>query len=92
MIESFRHKGLKRFFEHGSLAGIQASHAKRLRLLLTILNSERDISSIDQPGLNLHVLQGSKPNRWAMRVSGNWRVTFEFFNGNARAVNYEDYH
>lgn len=92
MIASFRHKGLKRFYETGSVAGIQPTHAKRLRILLTILNSEQELYAIDQPGLNLHALQGTNPVRWALRVSGNWRVTLEFSNGSARTVDYEDYH
>ncbi|UJB72908.1 type II toxin-antitoxin system RelE/ParE family toxin (plasmid) [Acaryochloris sp. 'Moss Beach'] len=39
MIKSFRHKGLKRFFETGSTVGIQAKHQTRLRLQLQVLNS-----------------------------------------------------
>ncbi|MGB7740151.1 MAG: type II toxin-antitoxin system RelE/ParE family toxin, partial [Steroidobacteraceae bacterium] len=43
MIQSFRHKGLRRFYESGSLAGIQPAHAKRLRMQLAALESARTI-------------------------------------------------
>jgi hypothetical protein len=30
--------------------------------------------------------------QYAIWVSGNWRMTFEFDNGDAYVVDYEDYH
>ena len=92
MIQSFIHKGLKRFFETGSKAGIQPPHANRLRLILTVLNVAQDIADIDKPGLKLHALKGDRKGDWAVSVSGNWRVTFQFKNGDAYLLNYEDYH
>ncbi len=47
MIKSFRHKGLKRFFETGSFAGIQANHANRLRMQLTALDTAQTIDDMD---------------------------------------------
>jgi proteic killer suppression protein len=44
------------------------------------------------PGLGLHELQGSRKGTWAVKVSGNWRVTFEFSGKDANDVSYEDYH
>ncbi len=41
---------------------------------------------------NLHQLKGSLQDHWSMNVSGNWRVTFKFENGNDHIVNYQDYH
>ena len=29
---------------------------------------------------------------WSIWVNGNWRVTFEFRDGNAYVLDYEDYH
>jgi proteic killer suppression protein len=49
MIKSFKHKGLKSFFETGSLAGIQAKHAKKLQTQLTTLNKAEDIAEMDFP-------------------------------------------
>ncbi|MDD2408331.1 MAG: type II toxin-antitoxin system RelE/ParE family toxin [Tepidiphilus sp.] len=92
MIKSFRHKGLRRFFETGSTSGIQAAHAKRLRMLLVALETAQTIDDMDIPGFRLHPLKGDLDGRWSVSVSGNWRMTFEFRDGNAYVVDYEDYH
>lgn len=93
MIKSFRHKGLRKFFETGSASsGIQASHAKRLRMQLAALDTARDIEDMDIPGFRLHALKGEMRERWSISVNGNWRLTFEFRDGNAYVLDYEDYH
>lgn len=92
MIKSFRHKGLRKLFETGSTAGIQASHAKRLRMQLAALDTAQSIDDMDLPGFALHPLKGKMHGRWAISVNGNWRLTFEFQDGNAYVLNYEDYH
>jgi proteic killer suppression protein len=92
MIKSFKHKGLRRFFETGSLAGIQASHANRLRIQLAALDTAQTIDDMDVPGFRLHPLKGDRTGLWSITVNGNWRVTFEFIDGHAYIVNYEDYH
>lgn len=92
MIRSFRHKGLVKFYKSGSTAGIHAAHAKRLRLILGRLNAATDPKDMDLPGLRLHKLSGNRDGIWSVKVSGNWRVTFLFENGDAEIVDYEDYH
>lgn len=92
MIQSFRNKGLRRFFESGSPAGIQPSHAKRLRMLLAALDTARSIDDMNVPGFRLHPLKGSERGRWSVWVNGNWRLTFEFSEGQAYVLDYEDYH
>lgn len=92
MIKSFRHKGLRRLFESGSTSGIQASHARRLRMLLVALDTAQTIDDMDIPGFRLHPLKGEQAGRWSITVNGNWRLTFEFVDGNAYILDYEDYH
>lgn len=92
MIQSFRHKGLKRFFETGNQAGIQPHHASRLRMLLAALNTSRTVEDMEIPGFRLHRLKGFDPARWSVWVNGNWRLTFEFYDGHAFVLDYEDYH
>lgn len=91
-IKNFRHKGLERFFRAGSKRGIQAKHADRLRLIPGRLNAAIDPRDLNLPGLDCHELQGARKGTWAVRVSGNWRVTFRFVGKDAERVNYEDYH
>lgn len=92
MITSFRHKGLRKYFQSGSLAGIQPAHANRLKMQLAALDTAQVIADMDIPGFRLHPLKGSERGRWSIWVNGNWRVTFEFENGSAFILDYEDYH
>jgi len=92
MIASIKHKGLREYYEKGSARGIQATHAKRLRMMLAALESSRTIDDMDIPGYRLHSLKGKMKNRWSVSVSGNWRLTFEFKGGHVYLLDYEDYH
>jgi proteic killer suppression protein len=92
MITTFRHKGLRKYFESGSLAGIQPPHASRLKMQLAALDTAQVIADMDIPGFRLHPLKGSERGRWSIWVNGNGRVTFEFENGNAFILDYEDDH
>jgi len=92
MIQSFRHKGIRKFFESGNVAGILPHHAKRLRMLLAALDTAQSIEDMQVPGFRLHSLKGSERGRWSVWVSGNWRITFEFRDGQAFVLDYEDYH
>ena len=92
MIQSFRHKGLRRFYESGSLAGVQPHHGKRLRMVLAALDTAKSIDDMDIPGFRLHSLKGEERGRWSVWVNGNWRMTFEFRDGHAYVLDYEDYH
>jgi len=92
MIKTFKHKGLKKFFETGSKAGIQAKHSSKLRDQLALLHSAQEIGDMDIPGYRLHSLSGTQQKVWSIWVNGNWRMTFMFENGDAHIVNYEDYH
>jgi proteic killer suppression protein len=92
MIKSFRHKSLQRFFERGSSAGITAAHKTKLRIRLVALDTAQCIDDMDLPGFRLHLLKGNRDGLWAIDVNRNWRITFEFHEGNAFIVDYEDYH
>lgn len=92
MIKSFRHKGLRRFYETGKTSGIRTDHVRKLRMQMAALDTARVIEDMDIPGFRLHPLKGRDKDRWSIRVSGNWRLTFEFRDGNAYILDYEDYH
>ena len=92
MIKTFRHKGLRRLFETGTASGVQASHAKRLRMQLAALDTARTIEDMDIPGFLLHPLKGELRGRWSITVNGNWRVTFRFVGTDVELVDYQDYH
>ena len=77
----FGHAGLRRFWERGDASRLNPAHLARIERLLD-----------DLPGLQLHQLTGNRRETWAVRVSGNWRLTFRFEDGQAVDVNLEDYH
>ena len=92
MILSFVHKGLQKFWETGSASGIQAHHAKKLRLILQRLDAAEVVGDMNFHGAKLHPLKGNKAGLWSVSVNGNWRITFGFENGDAHIVDYIDYH
>ena len=92
MIKSFRHRGLEKFFQTGSKAGIQAKHARKLRLQLFALDNATLPADMNAPGWRLHSLIGELKGHWAVSVSGNWRMTFKFEGEDAVLVDYRDYH
>jgi toxin HigB-1 len=93
MIKTFRHKGLKAFFESGSKAGIQAAHEERLGRMLNRLNEATSAQDMNLPGWVLHPLKGQNlKGHYSVRVNGNWRMTFTFEGKDAVLVDYQDYH
>lgn len=92
MIKSFRHKGLARFSNAGDAGKIQVKHAKRLRLILSMLHVATSARQMDAPGLRLHPLKGKQAGRWAVDVDENFRVTFHIEDGHVYEVDYGDYH
>jgi len=92
MIRSFRHRGLKALYEGRTERRVSAQHIVRLRDILAVLDRSRKPDDMNLPGLRLHPLKGELKGHWAVWVSGNRRVTFRFEGGDARDVDYLDYH
>ncbi len=92
MIISWKHKGLKRFWETGSTAGIQAKHALRIQGILQRLNAAIAPEDLNLPGMRFHGLIGELKDYYAVTVSKNWRIIYQFEEGNAILVDYLDYH
>jgi toxin HigB-1 len=59
---------------------------------LAALDTARTIHDVSIPGFRLHQLRGAESGRWSIWVNGNWRITFEFHDGDAHILDYEDYH
>ena len=92
MIKSFKHKGLESFFCNGTKKGIRPEHAGKIERILDRLNAASDIIDMNYPDAYLHRLSGNLDGQYSVRVPGNWRIFFEFVDGNAYVVNYGDYH
>ena len=92
VIASFRHRGLKALYEGRSARRVNPAHVEKLRDILAALDLSRGPEGMDLPGFRLHKLRGALEGHYAVRVSGNWRVTFRFEDGVAIDVDYVDYH
>jgi proteic killer suppression protein len=92
MIKSFKHKGLKLFYETGSVKGIQAKHASRLKIILQFLDSAVRPEDLNFPGMRWHPLKGELQNFYSVTVSANWRIIYKFEGQHVILVDYLDYH
>ena len=92
MIKSFHHKGLKKFLyhrQHSRYSGKPCPEAPpptgpTQRLCV----AEGDGFS----RMGFHSLKGALASHYAVSISGNWRLTFKFEDGDAILVDYQDYH
>jgi proteic killer suppression protein len=92
MITSFKHKGLELFFTKSSFKGIPAQFASRIERLLDRLDAAKEPNDMNLPGYKFHSLKGARRQEFAVTISGNLRITFEFEAQDAVNVNLEDYH
>jgi proteic killer suppression protein len=92
VIQSFRHKGLKRLFEDDDPRGIPAEHEVKLTDILCRLNAAESIADMQVPGFRLHPLKSELTGYWAVTVRANWRVIFRFVGCEVVDVDYLDYH
>jgi proteic killer suppression protein len=92
MIIRFRHKGLERLFANGDVRGVNPRFAEKLRRMLILLDRGKAPSALNLPGYRLHQLRSDRAGQWAVWVSGNWRLVFEFEDENATNVDLVDYH
>jgi proteic killer suppression protein len=92
VIRSFRNKGLRRFAERGDASKLSVQNPDRIRRILLALNAAKSPDQMNVPGLRLHGLKGRAKGRYAVDVSGNWRLTFAWEGEDAVEVDLEDYH
>ena len=92
MIKSFRHRGLKRFYEHGETRGIRSDLLDAVQEILTVLDAAMSPHALDVPGYRLHPLKGSRQGTWSVTVKANWRIVFRFDQNDAFDVELVDYH
>ena len=92
MIQGFRSRALRRFFEQGDESRIRADHRGTVRDILARLNASVVPEDMDLPGFRLHRLKGDYADYWAVTVRANWRVILRFEEGHAVDVDYLDYH
>lgn len=90
-IVKLKHKGLSEIFDTGRSAKIGSQYHEKVLMILDFLNAIGNITDC-QGQFEFHSLKGKRKKEYAMSVSGNYRITFEWQDGNVHNVNYEDYH
>lgn len=92
MIESIKHKGLKRLYEKGDRSKINPNHVAKIEMILADLDVAETVEHMRMPGYRLHELRGDLRDFYAVDVSGNWRIIFKFEDGKATDIDLVDYH
>jgi proteic killer suppression protein len=92
MIKSWRHKGLKLFYETGSKAKILSIHADKIHDILQALDFATSPDQMNLPNLGFHKLSGELKKFYSVTVNKNWRIIFMFEGQDAALVDYLDYH
>lgn len=92
MIKSFKHKGLERLWTLDDGKAFQKKDAQRIKLRLAVIDSIEKVEDITNPAYKFHPLTGDRKGVYSLTVRANYRITFEFINGDAYILNYEDYH
>lgn len=77
----------------GGIKGLAAQDAKKIwRQLSAIQAATTPQQIVGMPGWNVHELTPGYPGKWALTVTPNFRLTFQFINGEAHDLDFEDYH
>ncbi len=92
MIKSIKNKSLKLLFEKGDSSKIRPDQLRNIENILTRLQAAKEIKDMNAPSLKLHELKAERKGIWAVTVNGNWRISFQFNNGDVFDVKLEDYH
>jgi toxin HigB-1 len=91
MIRTFKSADLKELHETGSARRIDTKLAQRARERLTVLNAARDLRALNIPSWELHKWKGYT-TKYSVSVSGPWRITFTWKDGDAYDVDLENPH
>ena len=92
MIESFRSRALKRYWEKNDDRDIRRDWVARVKVILDALHVASRPEDLDVPGLNFHALKEHRAGEYAVYVSRDWRITFAWSGQDAPQVDLEDYH
>jgi proteic killer suppression protein len=79
-IKTFASKGVEEVFYTGRSRRIGAEFRKRMILILDALNAATCVEDLHN-ARGFHALTGDRSGSFAMSVSGNWRLTFRFDQG-----------
>jgi len=92
VIRTFKSKALSELWTKGRSSKIDAKMRKRIFARLDRLDVTVRAEEMNVPGFNFHPLQGFNPKRYSVHVNEPWCIAFEFEDGEAWRVDFEQYH
>src|SRR3954468_24711622 len=92
VIENLQEQGPVRTLEQGRERQDRRKMHKRIVMRLDRLDAAIKPDEMNVPGLDFHALHGLDPKRYSVHVNGPWCITFEFEDGEACRVDFEQYH
>jgi proteic killer suppression protein len=92
VIRTFKSKALSELWTKGKGSKIDAKMHKRIFARLDRLDVAVRAEEMNVAGFDFHSLHEFDPKRYSVHVNGPWCITFEFENGEACRVDFEQYH
>ncbi len=92
MILNFKHNGLELYAKKGNRSKLPQTLVLKIKLILSRLDAISNPEEMNQPGYSFHSLKGDLKGYYAVKVSGNWRITFRVIEENVLDVDLIDYH
>ena len=92
MIKSFKSKALRDCYDKGDVSKLPSAYKEKIIDLMFLLQTAPSLNDLKKTDGSLHELKGTRKNEWALKVSGNYRLTFQWKDGDVLDLNLEDYH
>ena len=92
MIRTFKNKAPADLWKAGKTGKIDAKLHRRILARLDRLDAAVQPEDMNVAGFNFHALHGFEPTRFTVHINGPWCITFEFLDGDAYKVDFEQYH
>ena len=92
MIVSIKHKGLSLLWNKGDGSKLPADQIGKIKNILSRLDAAENVHDMSFGGSKLHPLKGTLFGFWSVTVKANWRIIFQFRDGEAHLIDYLDYH
>jgi toxin HigB-1 len=92
MIRSFKDRDTERLFAEESVRRFQSFEQVALRKLTAIHAAVQLGDLKSPPGNRLEALKGDRAGQYSIRINDQWRICFEWRDGDAWNVEIVDYH
>ncbi len=93
MIRSFRDKEAEKVFHRRFSAKLPGDIQRIAFRKLRYLDSTDELNDLRiPPGNRLEKLSGDREGQWSIRINDQWRICFEWRDGQASEVEITDYH